>query len=193
MLHHLKRWDRSLLLWMQEHLRKGGVTLFMKIATFLGNGGIIWIAACLCLLFRPEARRAAASGLISLLFSVMINNAMLKNLVARIRPFDHIHELKILIRRPKDFSFPSGHTSSSFAVATVFLCMLPLWIGISALLLASLIAFSRLYLGAHYPSDVLCGMLLGILFAFLAQILVHVLLDNCTWMPEAILLWFPKT
>jgi len=85
MLHHLKRWDRSLLLWMQEHLRKGGVTLFMKITTFLGNGGIIWIAACLCLLFRPEARRAAASGLISLLFSVMINNAMLKNLVARIR------------------------------------------------------------------------------------------------------------
>ena len=168
MLHHLKRWDRSLLLWMQEHLRKGGVTLFMKITTFLGNGGIIWIAACLCLLFRPEARRAAASGLISLLFSVMINNAMLKNLVARIRPFDHIHELKI------------------------FLCMLPLWIGISALLLASLIAFSRLYLGAHYPSDVLCGMLLGILFAFLAQILVHVLLDNCTWMPEAIRLWFPK-
>ena len=78
MLHHLKRWDRSLLLWMQEHLRKGGVTLFMKITTFLGNGGIIWIAACLCLLFRPEARRAAASGLISLLFSVMINNAMLK-------------------------------------------------------------------------------------------------------------------
>ena len=62
MLHHLKRWDRSLLLWMQEHLRKGGVTLFMKITTFLGNGGIIWIAACLCLLFRPEARRAAASG-----------------------------------------------------------------------------------------------------------------------------------
>lgn len=188
MLRKLKCWDQSLLLWMQEHIRRTWLTCAMKTATFFGNGGILWIAICFFLMTRTKTRQAAVAALVSLVFSVLVNNAMLKNLVARTRPFDKIGDLIILIRRPQDFSFPSGHTSSSFAVATVFLCMLPFWAGLLTLTVASLIAFSRLYLGAHYPSDVLCGIVLGILFGLMAQRLLQLSLDG-TWLPETARLW----
>lgn len=189
MLHNLRNWDRQALLWLQEHFRRAGLTLAMKIATFLGNGGIIWLTACACLLFRPETRRASVTALLSLLFSIFINNIMLKHLVARVRPFDRIQGLTVLIRRPQDFSFPSGHTSSSFAVATVFLSMLPLWVGLTAMTLAVLIAFSRLYLGAHYPSDVVCGAVLGVIFGLAALYFMPPLLRS-SWLPDSVRTWF---
>lgn len=188
MLHKIQHWERQMLLWLQDRLRRTWLTMTMKTATFLGNGGIIWLTACVCLLIRSETRRASLTALLSLLLSILINNAMLKHLVGRARPFDRIQNLKLLIRRPHDFSFPSGHTSSSFAVATVFLSMLPLWFGLSAMLLAALIAFSRLYLGAHYPSDVVCGAVLGILFGLVALYLMPLLLRS-SWVPEMVRTW----
>lgn len=160
----------------------------MKTATFLGNGGILWLTACACLLFRQQTRRASLTALLSLVFSALVCNAFLKNLVERARPFDKIPSLQFLIRKPHDFSFPSGHTSSSFAVATVFLAMLPLWVGVAALTIAVLIAFSRMYLGVHYPSDVLCGAVLGVLFG-LAALAVMPLLLRISWLPEAVRTW----
>ena len=156
MRHRLQHWEQQTLLWFQEHLRRSWLTAAMKIATFLGNGGILWLTACACLLVRQQTRRAALTALLSLVFSALVCNALLKNLVERARPFDKIPGLQFLIRKPHDFSFPSGHTSSSFAVATVFLATLPLWFGLTALGIAAVIAFSRMYLGVHYPSDVLC-------------------------------------
>ena len=121
MRHRLQHWEQQTLLWFQEHLRRSWLTAAMKIATFLGNGGILWLTACACLLVRQQTRRAALTALLSLVFSALVCNALLKNLVERARPFDKIPGLQFLIRKPHDFSFPSGHTSSSFAVATVFL------------------------------------------------------------------------
>lgn len=112
-----------------------------------------------------------------------------KNLIGRDRPFNRIQDLIVLIKRPQDFSFPSGHTSSSFAVSTVFLCTLPFWFGLPALLIAFTIAFSRLYLGAHYPTDVLCGAILGILFGTAALYLLPLLL-YASWMPEGVRMFF---
>ena len=149
MRHRIQHWEQQTLLWFQERLRRAWLTAAMKTATFLGNGGIFWLTACACLLFRQQTRRASLTALLSLVFSALVCNAFLKNLVERARPFDKIPSLQFLIRKPHDFSFPSGHTSSSFAVATVFLAMLPLWVGVAALTIAVLIAFSRMYLGVR--------------------------------------------
>lgn len=189
MLHKFHLWDDSALLWLQNHLRQTWLTIFMKMATFLGNGGILWIALCIILLFFRETRFAAAAGFLALLCSVLVINALLKNLIGRDRPFNRIQDLIVLIKRPQDFSFPSGHTSSSFAVSTVFLCTLPFWLGLPALLIAFTIAFSRLYLGAHYPTDVLCGAILGILFGTAALYLLPLLL-YASWMPEGVQMFF---
>ena len=92
----------------------------------------------------------------------------MKPLIARTRPFD-ANNLKdiLLIKAPKDYSFPSGHTMASFAAATVLIYM-NRKVGIVAMVLAVLIAFSRLYLYVHYPSDVFAGMIFGILSAIIS-------------------------
>ena len=188
MLHWLQHWEQRTLLWLQERLRRSWLTVAMKIATFLGNGGILWLTACACLLLRQQTRRAALTALLSLVFSALVCNAFLKNLVERARPFNKIPGLQFLIRKPHDFSFPSGHTSSSFAAVTVFLALLPMWAGVTALLIAMTIAFSRMYLGVHYPSDVFCGMVLGVLFGIAALLAVSMLL-RAEWMPEIVCRW----
>lgn len=181
--------DQQLLLWIQQKIRRKWLTRLMKIITFLGDGGILWITTAAILFFRPSTRFTAISILLALCLSILITNLLLKNLVARTRPHDKIQALRILIRRPQDFSFPSGHTSSSFASATVLLCTAQLWIGVLALAIAVLIAFSRLYLGAHFPSDVFIGIILGITFGFLAVFIARHTL-NASWMPFGITTWF---
>ena len=82
----------------------------------------------------------------------LITNVCLKNLVARPRPMS-VEGLVPLIGKPTDYSFPSGHTCASFACALVLYRILPKKYGVPAVILASLIAFSRLYVGVHYPTD----------------------------------------
>ena len=101
----------------------------------------------------------------SLLGSLVFNNMIVKNIVARPRPYRMIEALSILIPEPGEYSFPSGHTSSSFAAGVVLYLMLPKKYGIPAMVLAFLIGISRLYVGVHYPTDVLGGMVMGTLIA----------------------------
>lgn len=101
-----------------------------------------------------------------------------QNIVARPRPFAEIEALIPLIAKPTDFSFPSGHTTASFAVALVMLRMLPKKIGIPAVVLAALVAFSRLYLGVHYPTDVLTGFVVALVGSSLAVWGVRTKLGN---------------
>lgn len=98
---------------------------------------------------------------------------LLKNIVARPRPFAEIEALIPMITKPKDFSFPSGHTTASFAVALVMLRMLPKKFGIPAVVLAALVAFSRLYLGVHYPTDVLTGFVIALVGSTLSVWIVR--------------------
>ena len=100
-------------------------------------------------------------GICSILLSLMVNNVFLKHLVARSRPFDVIAALHPLISKPTDYSFPSGHTACSFAVGFLLFRKLPKKFGIPCLLLAILIGFSRIYVGVHYPSDVIAGAVSG--------------------------------
>lgn len=153
--------DAGILLWIQEHLRTDFLTGFWKAVTFLGNAGWFWIGLGIVLACIPKTRKAGIIALISLALGALITNVWLKEFVARARPFDALDTIVPLIPKPTDYSFPSGHTCASFACALVYFRMLPRKYGTPLLVLAGLIAFSRLYLGVHYPSDVLGGYLVA--------------------------------
>lgn len=136
-------------------------TPIFKFITTLGNAGLIWIVFSVGLLIPKKTRRVGALALVSLVFSALIDNVILKNVVARTRPYDVIEGLTSLVGAQKDYSFPSGHTGSAFAAAVVMFLGLPKKCGIPILVFACLMGLSRLYVGVHYPSDVLGGALIG--------------------------------
>ena len=177
-LQSVQNLDGEILLQIQQHLRTDMLTPLMKFVTFLGNGGWFWILCAVVLLAIPKTRKTGYAAVLSLIFGVIVTNLLLKNIVARPRPFAEIEALIPLIAKPTDFSFPSGHTTASFAVALVMLRMLPKKIGIPAVVLAALVAFSRLYLGVHYPTDVLVGFVVALVGSSLAVWIVRMKLGN---------------
>lgn len=173
MLETLLNLDGGFLLFLQESVRNPILDNIMIFITSLGNGGMIWIAATIALLIPKKTRKAGVVSAVALLGSLIINNNIVKNIVQRPRPFVTFTDLQIIIPTPSEFSFPSGHTSSSFAAAAVFYRHLPKKLGIPSVILAGLIGFSRLYVGVHYPTDVIAGVLMGILLSYLAEFLVN--------------------
>lgn len=173
MLETLLNLDGGFLLFLQESVRNPILDNIMIFITSLGNGGMIWIAATIALLIPKKTRKAGVVSAVALLGSLIINNNIVKNIVQRPRPFVTFTDLQIIIPIPSEFSFPSGHTSSSFAAAAVFYRHLPKKLGIPSVILAGLIGFSRLYVGVHYPTDVIAGVLMGILLSYLAEFLVN--------------------
>lgn len=161
--------DQRILLYIQEYVRDDFLTPAMKFITTLGNAGFIWIVLTILLCLTVKYRKVGCNCVSALLLSLLINNVFLKNFIARSRPFDVISSLVPLITKPTDYSFPSGHTACSFAVGFLLFRKLPKKYGIPALLLAVLISFSRLYVGVHYPSDVIAGMISGICISYLAE------------------------
>lgn len=150
----------------------------LAFITSLGNAGIIWIVLAVFLLILPKTRKTGIIVAAALLMDLILCNLILKNLVARVRPYDVNTAIAILIKKPLDFSFPSGHTAASFAAMTaLFLAkMKKAWI--AALVLAVLIAFSRLYFYVHYPTDVLGGAVVGILSGIIGYTIVEKI-DKC--------------
>ena len=173
MLETLLNIDGGLLLLIQEYARTPLLDKIMIFITSLGNGGMIWIAATILLLIPKKTRKVGIMSGVALLGSLIINNHIIKNIVQRPRPFVTFTDLQILIPTPSEFSFPSGHTASSFAAAGVFYSNLPKKFGVPAVILAGLIGLSRLYLGVHYPTDVIAGIVMGILLSFMAERLVN--------------------
>ena len=167
--------DAGILMFIQENIRNEVLTPVFRAITVLGNSGIVWVILSLLLLVPEKTRKIGIMSLTALLVSLLINNMTLKKLFARIRPYETIEGLTALIPKPWDYSFPSGHTGSSFASAWVFYRKLPKRFGIPSLILAGLIGLSRLYLGVHYPTDVLFGAVGGIASGFIAECLVNVL------------------
>ncbi|MCI1268522.1 MAG: phosphatase PAP2 family protein [Ruminococcus sp.] len=165
--------DADILLFIQDNLRFAPITTAMRFITSLGNKGAVWLLIGFILLAFKKYRKVGITVIIAEIFGLIITNLMLKNAVHRIRPFYYIDGLTTLINYPKDWSFPSGHTTSSFAAALVIAYYMPKRYGIAAIILAVLIAYSRLYVGVHYPSDVVGGIICGAIAALLAVFFVE--------------------
>lgn len=157
--------EGNILLWIQEHLRCDALTPIMKLLSTLGNAGAFWIVLTLLLLYLRKTRRIGCYCAAAMLLTFLVVNCAVKPIVARTRPYDVFPELSILVARQRDFSFPSGHSANSFACAWALFRVAPRSWGISALIFAALIALSRLYVGVHFPTDVLAGGVIGILLA----------------------------
>ena len=151
---------------MLQKIRTPLLDIFMSNITKLGNAGIVWILLTIVLLLIPKTRK---SGLI-----LILCNGILKPLIARIRPFDVNSAIQLIVAKPHDYSFPSGHTAASFtAVMALYLAgEKKLWK--IALVLAVLIAFSRLYLYVHYPTDVLGGIITGAIAGYIGYKLTFI-------------------
>ena len=138
----------------------------------------IWILLAVVLLARKSTRKLGTAVAISLVLDLILCNLLLKPIVARPRPFTFRPELTLLVKAPRDFSFPSGHTAASFAAASALLFSKhKSWI--PAMVLAAAIALSRLYLYVHYPSDVLAGVAVGFLCGFFGAILAKKAMEFC--------------
>lgn len=152
---------------MIQNLRTPFGDVVVPMITKLGNAGILWIILTLILLIIPKTRKTGVVMTVALLVDLLLCNVLLKNLVARTRPFDVNTSVQLLIAKPHDYSFPSGHTAASFAsVAALYLAgEKKLWK--PALVVAVLIACSRLYLYVHYPTDIIGGVVFGTLSGYL--------------------------
>ena len=163
--------DFAVLNFIYDNCRNGFLDMLMPIISKLGNAGIVWIILTIALLISSKYRTAGFALLFALILDVTVCNIILKPLVARIRPCDVNKAIELLIACPNDYSFPSGHTASSFA-AVSSLYFSQNWLFKPALVLAILISFSRLYLYVHYPTDIFAGIILGIIVGYLGYKLV---------------------
>ena len=163
MISSVTNMDVNILTFIQDHLRMQWLTPVMQGISAWGFFG--WFVLVIFLLAFRRTRDAGKVAVVSLAIEVIVVNLGLKLIFARMRPFDAYDFLAPIGKLPTDFSFPSGHTANSFAVALTTVHMLPKKAGIPLVVLASLVAYSRLYLGVHYPSDVICGFLVALIIS----------------------------
>ena len=172
----LTQTDLNILNWIQETMQCTFLDTVMPIVTWLGEYGIVCIALALVLLLIPKTRRTGLGIGIALLLGVLIGNVVLKNLIDRLRPFEVQEGVHLLVKALYDGSFPSGHSLACFETATV-LMIRNRKAGTVALALATLVAFSRMYLFMHFPTDVLGGVAIGVVFGILGWWLAGKVLD----------------
>ena len=174
MVDALLKMDGEILLFIQDHIRQEWMDWFWKAVTHLGDGGVFWILLGIILLFSKKTRPAGVAALLALLVGALLTNVCLKNFVARIRPYEVVEGLRLMIERQRDYSFPSGHTAASFASVTALYLAGEKKLWKIALVLAVLIAFSRLYLYVHYPTDVLGGIITGAIAGYIGYKLTFI-------------------
>ena len=161
--------DEGVLRWL-ESLRIPVLNELMIRYTSLGNGRLLFIAAAILMLIFQKTRRSGVASLGAMGFGLLATNLTIKPLVARARPWVVMEGFETLVRSPDMNSFPSGHTCAAFAFAAAVCSTLPWrWGKAAAIAAAVLMGFSRLYVGVHFPSDVLAGALIGILCGALAS------------------------
>lgn len=170
MLAVIQRYDMWILDYTYIHFHNLVLDKMMPLVTSLGNGAIIWIIISAILMLNKKYRNIGFMVLGSLLLSSLIADCLLKNIIQRVRVIADIPTVNLLIPMPLSYSFPSGHTATSFAAAGVLAKEFKRY-RIYFLALASVIAFSRIYLYVHYPTDIISGIVIGLICAYIVLIL----------------------
>lgn len=172
--------DSAIYNFVTDHVANPVLDQFFKVITHFGDGGVFWIVLGIVFLFFKKLRKCGFMMLFALCLGALVTDVFVKESVARVRPYlthPEIAKLFHLIPPEKSFSFPSGHTTASFAAGVVMFCSNKKW-GTAGLVFAFLIAFSRIYVYVHYPTDVLAGMIVGTLAALVAFFLGGMLWDK---------------
>lgn len=159
MVKFFKAIDNKGLKYISEKCQNRTFDKMMPIITMMGNLGVIWFVISSLMFLKVEYRIIGIGVILAVALTTIIGEGIIKHIVRRSRPFQDKEE-KLLINKPITYSFPSGHTASSFAALAVFLQMNGK-LGLIVSPIATLIAFSRVYLKVHYPTDVIFGMMLG--------------------------------
>lgn len=170
----IQQMDERALVWIAQNVRCALLDPFMKLYTQLGNTGMLFIVLGLVLLLFRQTRKAGFSALCAMLIGLVVVNFTIKPLVARARPWLVIENFVNLVPERDPNSFPSGHTNAAFAFAIAVCLSAPKrWMKITAVCLAVVMGLSRLYVGVHFPSDVLAGALVGSLCGLLGAWVVR--------------------
>ncbi len=174
--------DLPILDWIAANLWCPVLDTLMPIITLFGDAGIFWIAISVLFLFTRKYRKTGLGMALALAMGLLLCNIILKPAIGRMRPYDFqmeyfTKEIQLIAGGMHDFSFPSGHTIASFEAAVV-IALNDKKLGIPAMILAVLIAFSRLYLYLHYPTDVIVSIVLGTALAFLGNWLAPRILEK---------------
>lgn len=148
----------------------------MIFFSMLGTKGTIWLLISIPFFINSSTTYIGVNILVSISLTAISGEGIIKHIVCRMRPCHKLENEDLIVRRPSFYSFPSGHTASSFAVATLAIirCSVPIWCGI--LVIALIVAFSRIYLRVHYLSDVVCGVFLGILCGIASVFIIDYLI-----------------
>ncbi len=186
-MNFLNSYEIPILDFISEHTKCNFLDTVLPYITSLADAGIFWIILAAVLLIFKKTRKAGFMMGLALIMGLVVGNMTMKPLIARIRPYDVNPDAVLLIERLHDYSFPSGHTLASFEGAGVLMLTHRKTMGYAALILAIIIAFSRMYLYVHYPTDVLAGIILGLLFAILSYKIVEYLYSIYKNKKEAVL------
>lgn len=168
--------DFPILYFIQEHLVSPILNSFMVFITSLGDAGVLWITSAIIMLLFKRSRIYGVLLLCAISLAFTAGELIIKNVVCRIRPCNIDKTINLIINRPSSYSFPSVHSATAFSSSTI-IYFFNKKIGVVAYILALLIAFSRLYLFVHFPSDVIAGIILGFISAIIT-IEIYKILKN---------------
>ncbi|MCT1796451.1 phosphatase PAP2 family protein [Helcococcus kunzii] len=158
----INKFDFAILKFIQENFKSTFMDKLMVFFTSIGDMAVVWIAISIIFLLIKKRRNTGIKIILGLIVVAILGNLIFKNIFSRLRPFWVDETIKVIITKPVGYSFPSGHTFSSFVAATIIFFDNKK-LGYLSFLLATLISFSRAYLFVHFPTDIFVGMLLGVL------------------------------
>lgn len=169
----LMEFDRNILFYIQDNLRNEALNKVVVWFTSLGNAGLIWVLLIAALIAYKGTRREGLGCAISLVLCFITVNLFLKNAVARVRPYDAMEQIRCLVGPQADYSFPSGHTAIAFAASVPVFIISSKKLGVVMIIFSVLMAFSRIYVCVHYPTDVIGGAVVGILCGVVTGMVIY--------------------